>query len=284
MASNESVAEPQTIIVQHRPGTLAGVIACVLAVLGIVVSGIIFVPIAALCAAVALIRALAGGNFAGVGVSVLALVLTAIGFAVTPSLWLLTLALSVASGADRSDAEENAKNERSALARNIDYIASNAQTVNRDASNDVSRFAEVEGQCRSTTATMRSGLERERQMTGNPETALARYRIVIEIEQQQIAMDNRVVRFYDAARLKAETIASLSTALQQSEQSCRVAKGGDSDPLTSACDRISDVRSAYQQNSGQFLRAFANFETVCRQQREEQNRIVTEARRLEHAN
>jgi hypothetical protein len=170
------------------------VIACILAVLGIVVSGVIFVPLAALCAVTALIRALTGKNLAGVGVSALAFVLAAIGFAVAPSLWLLLFAVSVASSSGSSNGESKVENQRSALARNLDDVERKAQAFNREASNQIAMLAQAEDQCTSITTAMRSGLERESQVTRNPETALERTRITIEIEQGQFAMDRCVIQ------------------------------------------------------------------------------------------
>jgi hypothetical protein len=78
-------------------GVLAGLLGCVFGVLGILSWGIIFVPLAALCAIVGLFRGIVGGSAAGIGTSLIAGVLTAIGFATSPSLWLLTAGLIGAS-------------------------------------------------------------------------------------------------------------------------------------------------------------------------------------------
>jgi hypothetical protein len=83
-------------------GILAGLLGCVFGVLGILTSGIIFVPLAVLCALVGLARGIVGGNAAGIGTSLLAGILSAIGFAVSPSLWLLTAGLIGASQSDQS--------------------------------------------------------------------------------------------------------------------------------------------------------------------------------------
>lgn len=74
-------------------GVLAGLLGCVFGVLGILTWGIFFVPLAALCAIVGLLRGIVGGSAAGIGTSLLAGILAAIGFATSPSLWLLTAGL-----------------------------------------------------------------------------------------------------------------------------------------------------------------------------------------------
>ncbi|SMB84943.1 hypothetical protein SAMN05660772_02387 [Pasteurella testudinis DSM 23072] len=78
-------------------GMTAGVIACVLAVLGILFLGVIFVPLAAIVAIFATITAVKNKNIAGIGVSVLAWILTIIGLFTSPLL-LSMLGLGLAAG------------------------------------------------------------------------------------------------------------------------------------------------------------------------------------------
>ena len=72
-------------------GVVAGIIACVLAVLGILFLGTIFVPIAAIVALIGTIIAIKNGNAAGIGVNILAWVLTVIGVYTSPVLLALIL-------------------------------------------------------------------------------------------------------------------------------------------------------------------------------------------------
>ncbi len=89
----------RTIVVQHRgrPGILAGLLGCVFGVLGILTLGSVFVPLAALCSVIGLLRGLTGLSVSGIAVSLLGGVLTIIGFVVSPSLWLILSGLLVAS-------------------------------------------------------------------------------------------------------------------------------------------------------------------------------------------
>ena len=64
----------------------AGIIACILAVLGILFLGTIFVPIAAIVALIGSIIAIKNKNWAGIGVNILAWVLTIIGLFTSPVL------------------------------------------------------------------------------------------------------------------------------------------------------------------------------------------------------
>lgn len=70
-------------------GILAGIIACVLAVLGILTVGTIFVPIAAIVSLIGTIIAMKNKNGSGIGVNILAWVLTIIGLFTSPVLMII---------------------------------------------------------------------------------------------------------------------------------------------------------------------------------------------------
>jgi hypothetical protein len=79
----------QTVVVRSRPGILAGLLGCAFAVLGILTFGFVFVPLAAVCSFIGFVRGVGGLSVAGIGVSVLGCILTVVGFAVSPTLWVL---------------------------------------------------------------------------------------------------------------------------------------------------------------------------------------------------
>jgi hypothetical protein len=70
-------------------GLLSGLLGCVFGILGILTFGLIFVPLAAICSLIGLLRGFAGLSISGIGCSLLAAVLTVWGFVVSPTLWLL---------------------------------------------------------------------------------------------------------------------------------------------------------------------------------------------------
>lgn len=74
------------VVKTQGTGMVAGIIACVLAVLGILFLGLIFVPLAAIVALIGTIVAVKNRNMAGIGVNVLAWVLVLIGFFTSPLL------------------------------------------------------------------------------------------------------------------------------------------------------------------------------------------------------
>ena len=83
------MSEQQTVVVVNagNPGMMAGIIACVLAVLGILFLGLLFVPLAAIVALIGTILAVKHKNMKSIGVNVLAWVLVLIGIITSPALW-----------------------------------------------------------------------------------------------------------------------------------------------------------------------------------------------------
>ena len=82
--------------VNRGTGMVAGIIACILAVLGILFLGIVFVPLAALVALIGTIIAVKNRNMGGIGVNVLAWILVLVGLFTSP---FLMMALGVSVGA-----------------------------------------------------------------------------------------------------------------------------------------------------------------------------------------
>ncbi|MBC2696087.1 MAG: hypothetical protein HF982_12605 [Desulfobacteraceae bacterium] len=80
------MSEAQVMQVKQGTGMVAGIIACVLAVLGILFLGTIFVPLAAIVAIFGTIIAVKNKNGAGIGVNILAWVLTIVGLFTSPVL------------------------------------------------------------------------------------------------------------------------------------------------------------------------------------------------------
>jgi hypothetical protein len=85
---------------------LAGIIACILAVLGILFLGFIFVPIALVVAIIGAVLAIKGRAAASIGVNILALVLVVVGFATSPVLLALIGGGKLASEYASSDRED----------------------------------------------------------------------------------------------------------------------------------------------------------------------------------
>jgi len=77
-------------------GVTPGLVACVLAILGIFTIGFVFVPLAAIVALVGTIIAVKNVHWGGIGANTLAWVLTLVGFFTSPSL-LAVVGLGIAT-------------------------------------------------------------------------------------------------------------------------------------------------------------------------------------------
>jgi hypothetical protein len=90
------MAEPHVFAENRRPpGLTAGFLGCVLAVLGILTFGFVFVPVAIVCTLVGLVRGVTARDAIGTGISLLAACLCIVGFASSPTL--LAIAALVAT-------------------------------------------------------------------------------------------------------------------------------------------------------------------------------------------
>jgi hypothetical protein len=74
------------ILKQRGAGKTAGIIACILAVLGILFLGFVFVPLATLVALFGTITAVKNKNTTGIGINVLAWILIIVGLITSPVL------------------------------------------------------------------------------------------------------------------------------------------------------------------------------------------------------
>jgi TPR repeat protein len=123
-------------------GLLAGLFGCLFGILGIFTFGIVFVPLAALCAVIGLARGIGGGSAAGMGTSILAGLLSVVGFAVSPSLWLVAGGLLVASQSDRPAAPTTASQQIVSPPANLTVTRpSGVQVAGQKNINDCDRLA-----------------------------------------------------------------------------------------------------------------------------------------------
>lgn len=84
--------EKQVVYVKgNNPGSTAGITACILAVLGILTLGTVFVPIAAVVTLIGTFNAVSHRNISGIGFNILAWVLVVVGVVTSPMLVTLLL-------------------------------------------------------------------------------------------------------------------------------------------------------------------------------------------------
>jgi len=83
------MTDEQVVIVKKQgTGMVAGIISCVLAILGTFTIGIVFVPLAAITAAIGSIVALKNMSGGGIAVNLLACILVVVGLFTSPALLL----------------------------------------------------------------------------------------------------------------------------------------------------------------------------------------------------
>jgi hypothetical protein len=150
----------------RNQGVVAGIFGCLFGILGILTIGIIFVPLAALCSLIGLLRGIGGPSLAGIATSLLGAVLTIFGFISSPTLWLFAAGLFVASQSDNAAtsqprAVEKATSEsQPETIPNFD-IASNASSLPHSGPTAWCRQSEVVRNIMkgldSTTAVQQSG-------------------------------------------------------------------------------------------------------------------------------
>jgi zinc-ribbon domain len=89
-------------------GILTGVFACLFGILGIFTWGLVFVPLAALCSVIGMLRGLVGRSISGFSISLMGAFLAFVGVVVSPSLWLIVAGFLVASQNHRATATPGA--------------------------------------------------------------------------------------------------------------------------------------------------------------------------------
>lgn len=99
-----------------HPGLVAGLLGCVLAILGIFTLAFVFVPLAALCAVVGLLRGVLGFSASGVGTSLLAACLCVFGFVMSPVLLGIAGGLLASNAMTRSAADAQQPRQTVAVA------------------------------------------------------------------------------------------------------------------------------------------------------------------------
>jgi hypothetical protein len=190
MSTHESV-QPNTFAARGNPGLVAGVLGCVFAVLGILFIGAIFVPLAALCGVVGLVRGSVGRSPTGIGTSLLALLMSVIGFFVSPSLWLLIAAITFAntsSGGSRIAVPVPTPEQLQAhVSQEATRLTERIQNFEAAVAKHVSRTAAVRPRYLEITSKMKAYLERERQLVGDPDALSARDEITEKMHEGEAA-------------------------------------------------------------------------------------------------
>lgn len=109
------MSEVQEVLAKKGTGMIAGLLACVLAILGILFLGFIFVPIAAIVALLGIVIAVKNKNTAGISVNILAWVLVIVGLFSSPVLLLMIGVTSSGVASSMGDSGQLPQNSESIL-------------------------------------------------------------------------------------------------------------------------------------------------------------------------
>jgi len=228
-AGSESALRTERIIIEHRgpAGVLAGALGCVFGVLGIFFIGLIFVPLAALCAITGLVRGIGSGSATAIGLSIIAVILCFFGFAVSPSLWVLLgagllvgLISSHHATPTITEPQVNPPVAYYAASPPQAYVAPSrsfdeelTQTAGKltEAIGQFDAFADryrteissVDTKYQAVTSKMSDLLQRERDLVGDPNASVTRGQLSVAISQTSIATDqlhNQVLSFESQVR------------------------------------------------------------------------------------
>jgi hypothetical protein len=269
-----------TIIVKHagHPGLLAGLLGCVFAILGIFTFGIIFVPLAAICSLIGLLRGVMGLSAAGIGCSLLAAALTVWGFVFSPSLWLLVGAGILASHLPASDvahqvapayeasrshalstplpapvtevppgreATQPTPDETRALAvlGQLESALPKMEHFNSAVDAWIAKIPTIENRYKTITARMTDYLNRERQLSGlrDPRAGVARSQISVAMSQASIATDQLHIQVQPVQSEFDNQVAPLRERVFAFVQPCRVVSQSDPATFPTTYSRLSDA-------------------------------------------
>ncbi len=287
MAASESAAQPLTIVIQHRgrPGFLAGVLACIFGVLGIFVSGILFVPLAAICSIVGLWRGIAGKSPEGIGTSLLSGFLSVVGFAVSPTLWLFTGALfltheiaTATPPAAVSPAQLQAQKDVQ-FASSVESLVQRMQRFDGMAETDATALPAYRSRMQSITDKMADYLRRERALGSDFHSAGTRGQLYVAVIQGSVATDQLRVQVQPLESEFQAKAGPLVQLVSQTANNCRSAirSGDDSSPKLRACRDLSEAVPIFARDMRNLQAELADYSALDARTKDTQQRLIDAA-------
>jgi len=287
MAASESAAQPPTIVIQHRgrPGFLAGVLACIFGVLGIFGPGVLFVPLAGICALIGLWRGIAGKSVEGIGTSLLGGFLGVIGFATSPTLWLFTGALlltheiaTASPPAAPSPAQLQAQRDAQ-FASSVQSLVQRMQRFDSVAETDVAALPVYRERMQSITAKMADYLHRERALGSDFRTEGARGQLYVTVIQGSVATDQlraKVQPLQSEFQIKA---ASLAQLVSNAANSCGSANrsSGDSGLTAKACRAFAEAMPVFTRDMRNLQTELTAYSELDARTKDTQQRLIDAA-------
>ena len=293
--SNYSMGQTVVVSRNRHQGVLAGLLGCVFGVLGIFTWGLIFVPLAAICSLVGLLRGIAGFSISGIGCSLLAAVLTVWGFVVSPSLRLLLGAGILAShqtAIQRPPAPSAAiETPRSAppslnndlrdiqIVTQVQAIIPAIQRFDGVADAFLDKLPPIEDRYRAITARMNQYLARKEQLAGisNPSVGVIRSQISVALSQASIATDQIYYQTQPARWNFQNNVVPLRQKAVLLEHMC---DGLSSVEAASACDQLADLDETFKKEFDAVSDGLTRLEQTYQTERNMQQQIIDGSSRI----
>lgn len=295
MASSYSTGQIVVVRPHRHQGVLSGLLGCVFGIFGIFTWGLIFVPLAAICSLVGLLRGIAGFSISGIGCSLLAAMLTAWGFVVSPSLWLLLGASILASHqpaveqlpapspgieiprsaptpADNQSRDYEIKAQLQAIIPRIHKFDGAADAF-------LQKVPPIEDRYRYITARMKQYLIRKQQLAriSDPRVAVIRSQISVALSEASIAT-NQIYYQMQPARWNFQNYAvPLRQKVRQMDNMCDTLS---SVVTASACEDFSPLGEIFERKFAAVSDSLTQLDQTYEIERAAQQKIIDVASRI----
>jgi hypothetical protein len=183
----------QVIQIRGRPGLLSGLLGCLFGILGIFSYGLLFVPLAAVCSLVGLLRGALGRSASAIGTSLLGVVLCVAGFAASPTLWALVGTATLVSNLPRQGTRTGAVT-REMTTPYINDLTQKVVQASIEVNVQLEKFPALEQRYRAVTQIMNDGLARQQSIHGTGQAVVARGQLGVAINQAAVQAEHLHIR------------------------------------------------------------------------------------------
>jgi hypothetical protein len=183
--------------------------------------------------------------------------------------------------ASKAAAESRQRTERAQMnfVAQIDQLIANMQRFDSEADVHLGRFPNIEKGYEGITAKVNGYVERERQLTGSPNAAVARSQLSVDATQASLATDqlhNQGELFQSTFETNVKPIAAEVTTF---EQRCQTVPPDDE--IKAACVRLVNAAPPFRERYNAIEAGLAHLEQVYMQEHNTQQRLLQAAQRLQ---
>jgi hypothetical protein len=302
--ASESSRRTETIIVQHQApaGVLAGALACVFGLLGVFFIGLIFVPLAALCAIIGLVRGVGSGSGAAIGLSIIGGFLSVAGFAVSPSLWVL-LGAGLLTGLIATHHPASAvaypphvlgpsasvpysvgtPNPMDLIPAKANNLIQRMQRFDNIADGYLNGISEAKLKYQAQTAKLNGYFQCEKNLVGYENASVSRGQLSVAISQGAVATDQFHIQIQSMLTQLGNQIAPLEQAVNALKLECQGVSNSTSDTIAwkTSCQDFNNTREEAGHKFDALKSGFAQLEAVYQQEHQRQENLVNASEQIE---